>query len=83
MQANSSNVMNKKKLLEIKNMVKITIDHDKCEGADCAECIDVCPMEVLILDGEKVVIQNKEECSLCEVCMDVCPNEAVVVEDDD
>ncbi|MFZ0441808.1 MAG: ferredoxin, partial [Methanobacterium sp.] len=37
-------------------MVKITIDHDKCEGADCAECIDVCPMEILVLDGEKVVI---------------------------
>ena len=64
-------------------MVKITIDHDKCEGADCAECIDVCPMEILILDGEKVVIQNKEDCSLCEVCMDVCPNEAVEVKDDD
>jgi NAD-dependent dihydropyrimidine dehydrogenase PreA subunit len=34
-------------------MVKITVDQEKCEGADCAECVDVCPMEVLILDGEK------------------------------
>ena len=64
-------------------MAKITIDHDKCEGADCAECIDVCPMEILILDGDKVVIQKKEDCSLCEVCMDVCPNEAIEVEDED
>jgi NAD-dependent dihydropyrimidine dehydrogenase PreA subunit len=72
-----------KNLIGDKTMVKITIDHNKCEGADCAECIDVCPMEILILDGDKVVIQNKEECSLCEVCMDVCPNEAVEVEDDD
>ena len=40
-------------------MAKITINHDKCEGADCAECIDVCPMEILILDGDKVVVQNK------------------------
>ena len=64
-------------------MAKITINHDKCEGADCAECIDVCPMEILILDGDKVVVQNKEDCSLCEVCMDVCPNEAVEVEDED
>ncbi|OPX60315.1 MAG: Ferredoxin [Methanobacterium sp. PtaB.Bin024] len=63
-------------------MVKITIDHDACEGADCAECVDVCPMEVLILDGDKIIIQNKEDCSLCEVCMDVCPNEAVKVEED-
>jgi NAD-dependent dihydropyrimidine dehydrogenase PreA subunit len=64
-------------------MVKITVDQDKCEGADCAECVDVCPMEVLILDGEKVVIQHKEQCSLCEVCMDVCPNDAVTIEDED
>ncbi|AIS31193.1 MULTISPECIES: 4Fe-4S dicluster domain-containing protein [Methanobacterium] len=63
-------------------MVKITVDQEKCEGADCAECVDVCPMEVLILDGEKVVVRNTEDCSLCEVCMDVCPNEAVKVEDE-
>lgn len=62
-------------------MVKITIDEEKCEGADCAECVDVCPMEVLILEGDKIVVQNVEDCSLCEVCMDVCPNEAVNVED--
>ena len=63
-------------------MVKIIIDYEKCDGAECAECVDVCPMEVLIIDGEKIVIANKEECSLCEVCMDVCPQEAVEVEDD-
>jgi NAD-dependent dihydropyrimidine dehydrogenase PreA subunit len=63
-------------------MVKITIDHEKCEGANCAECVDVCPMEVLIIDGEKVVIRDVNECSYCEVCMDVCPNGAVNVEED-
>jgi NAD-dependent dihydropyrimidine dehydrogenase PreA subunit len=62
-------------------MVNITIDYEKCDGADCAECADVCPMEVLIIDGEKIVIRDKEECSFCEVCMDVCPNEAVKVEE--
>ncbi len=63
-------------------MVEIKIDHDKCEGANCAECVDVCPMEVLIIDGEKIAIRNTDECSLCEVCMDVCPNGAVKVEED-
>ncbi len=63
-------------------MVKITINYEKCDGTDCAECVDVCPMEVLIINGDKIVIQNTEECSLCEVCMDVCPQEAVDVEDD-
>ncbi|MGZ7043212.1 MAG: 4Fe-4S dicluster domain-containing protein [Methanobacterium sp.] len=63
-------------------MVKVIIDYEKCEGADCAECVDVCPMEVLVIEGDKVVKRNIEECSLCEVCMDVCPNAAVEVEDD-
>lgn len=60
-------------------MAKITIDYEKCEGEDCAECIDVCPMEVFIIDGDKIKIHNPEECSLCEVCMDVCPNGTVEV----
>ncbi|MGC9517404.1 MAG: 4Fe-4S dicluster domain-containing protein [Methanomicrobiales archaeon] len=63
-------------------MVKVVIDYENCDGADCAECVDVCPMEVLVIEGDKIVIQNIEECSLCEVCMDVCPNEAIEVEDD-
>lgn len=62
-------------------MVEIIIDYNKCEGADCAECVDVCPMEVLIIEGDKVIVKNKEECSFCEVCMDVCPNEAIEVKD--
>ena len=62
-------------------MVKITIDCDKCDGAECGECADICPMEVLILNGDTIVIQNKEECNLCENCVDVCPNEAIEIED--
>lgn len=63
-------------------MVKITVDCDKCDGAECGECVDICPMEVFILNGDTIVIQNKEECNLCENCMDVCPNDALNVEDE-
>ncbi|MGL4669916.1 MAG: 4Fe-4S dicluster domain-containing protein [Methanobacteriaceae archaeon] len=63
-------------------MTKIEIDHDKCEGSECGECVDVCPTEVLVLEGDKVVIKDIEECSLCEVCMDVCPEECIVVKDE-
>lgn len=63
-------------------MAKITVNYEKCDGAMCGECVDVCPMEVLVIEGDKIVIQNKDECSLCEVCIDVCPNEAVEVEED-
>jgi len=64
------------------SMVKIVIDYETCDGPDCAECVDVCPMEIIVINGEKIDIQNMENCSLCEVCMDVCPQEAVDVKDD-
>ena len=64
-------------------MAKVTIEYDKCDGADCAECSDVCPMEVLVLEGDKITINNPEDCSYCEVCMDVCPNECIRIEDED
>ena len=65
------------------NMIIITIDYDKCQGSECAECIDICPMKILLLDGDKVTVVNPEECSLCEVCMDVCPEESIEVIDND
>ncbi|MBE6511330.1 MAG: 4Fe-4S binding protein [Methanobrevibacter sp.] len=63
-------------------MSKITIDYSKCRGDDCAECADVCPMEVLVLEGDKIAIVDPDECSYCEVCMDVCPEECIKIEDD-
>ena len=48
-------------------MSKITIDYSKCRGDDCAECADVCPMEVLVLKGDKIEIVDPDECSYCEV----------------
>jgi len=62
-------------------MVKITIDDAKCDGVDCGECADVCSMDILVIDGEKVVVKNQEECSLCEVCTDVCPTQAITLEE--
>ena len=63
-------------------MAKVIIEYDKCDGADCAECSDICPMEVLVLKGDKIEIVDPDECSYCEVCMDVCPNDCIHIEDD-
>ncbi|MCE5214386.1 MAG: 4Fe-4S binding protein [Methanobacterium sp.] len=63
-------------------MTKITIDYDKCEGSRCAECVQFCPMEVLIIEEDKIIVQNPDECSLCEICVNLCPNEAIKVEED-
>ncbi|GAB6055161.1 4Fe-4S dicluster domain-containing protein [Methanobacterium alkalithermotolerans] len=60
-------------------MAKVVIDHEDCEGADCAECVDVCPMEILVVDGDKIKVQNAEECNECEVCVDVCPEDCIEI----
>ncbi len=62
-------------------MVKVTIDYGKCDGLECGECADVCSMEIIVFDGERIAIRSPEECSLCEVCTDVCPNGAIELEE--
>ena len=39
-------------------------------------------LDLLVLEGDKITINNPEDCSYCEVCMDVCPNECIKIEDD-
>ena len=62
-------------------MVDVKIDYGKCDGVDCGECADVCSMEILKVEGEKIVIMNPVECNLCETCTDVCPNGAIELEE--
>ena len=55
------------------NFRGITAEEDKCTG--CGVCIDVCPMEnIIIRDGRAVIGDN---CSTCLSCFHWCPNEAV------
>lgn len=57
----------------------INIDFDKCKGAECAECADVCPQECLIVDGDNIKIVDEQDCTLCEVCMDVCEEQCIEI----
>ncbi|MDP3285208.1 MAG: 4Fe-4S binding protein, partial [Desulfobacterales bacterium] len=56
-----------------------TVDEEKCQG--CGECVDVCPVEVFELQGEKSVPVNAEECLGCESCIEVCEPGAIIVEE--
>lgn len=60
-------------------MAKVIVDHENCDAPECGECVDVCPMEILVLDGDQIKIQHPEECNECEVCMDVCPEECIEI----
>ena len=55
----------------------VTVDNDKCEG--CEECVEVCPVDVFEMEGDKSVPVNAEECLGCESCVEVCDQEAITV----
>jgi NAD-dependent dihydropyrimidine dehydrogenase PreA subunit len=61
-------------------IMAVTIDYSLCKGAECAECVNNCPMEVFEIEGDKVVVAREDDCTYCGVCEDVCPTGAVKVE---
>jgi NAD-dependent dihydropyrimidine dehydrogenase PreA subunit len=60
-------------------MTGILIDKTKCDGIDCAECVDVCSMNVLAIENNNIIIKNLEECSLCGDCTDVCSQGCILI----
>jgi NAD-dependent dihydropyrimidine dehydrogenase PreA subunit len=58
-------------------MPKIEIDHTKCDGKECAECVDSCPMSIFKLENDGIAVGSGAECTLCELCQDLCPSSAI------
>jgi NAD-dependent dihydropyrimidine dehydrogenase PreA subunit len=58
-------------------MYMVVVDSGKCEG--CEDCINVCPIEVFRMEGEKSDPFRSAECVYCESCLCVCPAEAIVI----
>ena len=58
-------------------MFKIEVDLNKCTG--CGECVEVCPMEVLILNNNKAKPTDEENCIGCESCVQACEQQAITV----
>ncbi len=44
-------------------MSTVIIDASKCENVDCGEYVDIYPMEIFSLEGEKVVTDHEDECT--------------------
>jgi NAD-dependent dihydropyrimidine dehydrogenase PreA subunit len=55
------------------------IDRQKC--CDCAECLDVCPADVIAEQDDRIRVLKPEECIGCDSCVLVCPEEAIIVEE--
>ena len=51
------------------------VDVDKCTG--CSACVDVCPVNVIKIEGNKAVISD--ECIGCGACVSACPVDAIAI----
>ncbi len=65
------------KLDYLKNVVKLTLDKEKCTG--CHMCTEVCPHNVFKIENKKALIINKNLCMECGACMQNCPAGAIFV----
>jgi DNA-directed RNA polymerase subunit D len=58
----------------------VEIDDAKCDpGCSCA---DICPKDVLVKDGRKLVAKHPEKCNLCNSCVEMCEVDAIKVTGD-
>ena len=48
---------------------------EKCTA--CATCVNACPMEAIVEDGQGKYRIDPERCTDCGSCADVCPEEAI------
>ncbi len=55
------------------------IDQAKC--TKCGTCIEVCPVEVFVKEGDKVIEKFPEKCINCKACEVQCPVQAIKVLD--
>jgi NAD-dependent dihydropyrimidine dehydrogenase PreA subunit len=59
------------------NHMDIELDEERCTGA--ADCVQVCPRNVLAMDGarRKVEITRPDDCIRCGACIVQCPSDAL------
>ena len=51
------------------------IDTENCTA--CETCVEECPMDAIIDDGNGKYIIVSDVCTDCGSCADVCPEEAI------
>jgi ferredoxin len=62
----------------LKNVVTLQLDEACCIG--CGRCLEVCPHQVFVPDGKKVIVNDRDACMECGACALNCPVRAITVE---
>lgn len=56
-----------------------TLRLDRAACAGCGDCIEVCPREVLAMEGGLAAIRDPDSCIECGACVLNCPTGALTV----
>ncbi|MFX0106844.1 MAG: DNA-directed RNA polymerase subunit D [Candidatus Hodarchaeota archaeon] len=55
----------------------VEVDQSKC--TNCEACVEVCPKQILLIDGDTLTTQNTLDCSMCEMCVQECEPGAISI----
>jgi len=58
------------------------VDEEECTG--CSACEDICPMDAISMDEEKIIsVVNQDRCIGCGLCVTACEFDAMALADKD
>lgn len=52
-------------------MTKLSIDYDLCD--ECGTCVEVCPAQIIVMNGKHIEIDDPDSCMECRLCEVECP----------
>ncbi|MFQ5881855.1 MAG: ferredoxin [Candidatus Methylomirabilales bacterium] len=57
--------------------IRVEVNDPKCLGMkECGECVRVCPVNIFYPEGDRIGVQEEDECILCNLCL-TCPTDAI------
>ncbi|HEV8661933.1 MAG TPA: 4Fe-4S dicluster domain-containing protein [Candidatus Methylomirabilis sp.] len=59
--------------------VRVEVSEERCVGiAACGKCLPACPVSIFIPRGDRIGVQEEDECILCDLCLQACqPYDAI------
>lgn len=62
----------------LENVSTLKLDQSTCIG--CGRCMEVCPQQVFVPEGKKVMLADRDACMECGACALNCPVKAISVD---
>ena len=62
----------------MKKIHEVIINEPWCKG--CKICVEVCPKDVLAMDGIIAKVIDIDSCTGCLLCEQLCPDFAIIVD---